>query len=485
MTRSSRVQNLAASPTLVGALTVLITIVAVFLAYNANQGLPFVQTYRISATVPNANTLVPGNEVRIGGVRVGTVERVDPVTQEDGSVAAELDLSLDKEVEPLPEDSTVIIRSRSPLGLKYLEVNRGKSPEGYPAGATIPLSQAKPEPVEIDEVLSTFDDPTRKAIQINLREFGDTLAGRGGDLNTAIRDLKPLVTVAVPVMRNLSSPSTDLAGFVQGLSNAAGETAPVAEDQAQLFVNLDITFAAFADVARPFIQDTITRSVPTLETANRVFPKVRPFFRHTATFFENLQPGARALRKTAPTLADATTIGIKALRLAPDFNAELDPTAQSLLDLSNDASARQGIDDLTTATLSADPALAFIAPAQSVCNYASLLFRNTAQLFSYGNSLGTYQRFINFDPFSNPASLGAGPNNVGVPSSAPANGPGLANFLHYNGYPNTAGAGQTFECEAGNESYAAGQKVIGNTLGNQGIRTEDQTKGQLNAKKQN
>ena len=122
-------------------------------------------------------------------------------------------------------------------------------------------------------MLSTFDDPTRKAIQINLREFGDTLAGRGGDLNNAIRDLRPLVEVAPPVMKNLASPETDLAGFVQGLSQAAAETAPVAEQQAQLFVVLDTTFAAFADVARPFIQETISRSVPTLDTANRVLPR--------------------------------------------------------------------------------------------------------------------------------------------------------------------------------------------------------------------
>ena len=78
-----------------------------------------------------------------------------------------------------------------------------------------------------------------------------------------------------------------------------------------------------------------------------------------------------------------------------------------------------------------------------------------------------------------------GPNNIGVPSSAPANGPGVANYLHYNPYPNTAAPGQTFECEAGNEPLAEGRKVIGNTPGNQGIRTEGQTKGQLNAKKQN
>ena len=71
--RGGRAGSLAASPTLVGAVTVLVVIVAVFLAYQANQGLPFVPTYKLSAKVPNANTLVPGNEVRIGGIRVGAI----------------------------------------------------------------------------------------------------------------------------------------------------------------------------------------------------------------------------------------------------------------------------------------------------------------------------------------------------------------------------------------------------------------------------
>ena len=65
--------GVAGNPVLIGAATILVVIVAVFLAYNANTGLPFVPSYRISAEVPNANSLVPGNEVRIGGVRVGMV----------------------------------------------------------------------------------------------------------------------------------------------------------------------------------------------------------------------------------------------------------------------------------------------------------------------------------------------------------------------------------------------------------------------------
>src|SRR5688500_17022247 len=94
--------TLASSPTMVGSITVLIAVVAVFLAYNANSGLPFVPTYNISADLPSANSLVPGNEVRIGGVRVGVVSEVTPEAHEDGSVTARFDMTLDQDAEPIP-----------------------------------------------------------------------------------------------------------------------------------------------------------------------------------------------------------------------------------------------------------------------------------------------------------------------------------------------------------------------------------------------
>src|SRR5919109_1462709 len=124
MRSQTRLQRLTASPVLVGALTTLIVIVAVFLAYNANTGLPFVPTYRVSAEVPNANALVEGNEVRVGGVRVGTVETI----------------------KPLPRDSTFIIRTRSALGLKFLEITPGEADRGLPEGGTLGLDAARPEP---------------------------------------------------------------------------------------------------------------------------------------------------------------------------------------------------------------------------------------------------------------------------------------------------------------------------------------------------
>src|SRR3712207_5280058 len=143
---------LSASPVLVGAVTVLVTIVAVFLSYNANSGLPFVPTYDLRAKVPNAANLVVGNDVRIGGARVGVVADIKPLPNPDGSATAQLDMKLDKEIQPLPSDTTLIVRPRSALGLKYVELTRGSSKAGFPAGATVPLRAATPEPVEIDEV---------------------------------------------------------------------------------------------------------------------------------------------------------------------------------------------------------------------------------------------------------------------------------------------------------------------------------------------
>ena len=88
MTRGRGTASIVASPVLIGAVTTLIVIVAVFLAYNANNGLPFVSTYNLTARVPNADAIVKGNEVRIGGARVGIVRGVAPVQLENGAEEA-------------------------------------------------------------------------------------------------------------------------------------------------------------------------------------------------------------------------------------------------------------------------------------------------------------------------------------------------------------------------------------------------------------
>jgi virulence factor Mce-like protein len=486
--RAGRAGSLAASPTLVGAVTVLVVVVAVFLAYQANSGLPFVPTYSLSAQLPDANSLVKGNEVRIGGQRVGQITSITPEnvtdapcpgdpTRQCAAQVAKVDMDLNQDLDPLPEDSTVVVRAKSALGLKYLQINRGESSQGFQPGSTMPLTAARPEPVELDQVFNMFDEPTRTAIQTDLLEFGNALAGRGVDLNQAIGEFRPLVERLTPVMRNLADPSTGLSNFVSSLSAAAAEVAPVAEIQGQLFADLDTTFAAFARVSRPFIQESISRSPAAEDAAIAHLPTIRPFLANTGKLFAELTPGFQAIAPRAKELAGATVEGIKALNLAPAFNAQLDPTAQAVLDLANNAGARQGINALTEFNNTLGPPLAFITPAQAICNYGTLLFRNTASWQSSSNGIGTSQRAIVLQP-------PLGPNSEVGPSSAPANGGGqLSNFLHYNPYPNTAAPGQTRECESGNEGYAAGQQVIGNIPGNQGILTEGQILQQVKKKK--
>ena len=477
--RGGRVGSLAASPTLVGAVTVLVVVVAVFLAYQANQGLPFVPTYKISAELPDADSLVPGNDVRIGGIRIGQIKSVEPVTVNDApcpndptrqctSQVAKVNMELNRDIQPLPENSTVVVRARSALGLKYLEIDRGNSSKGFAPGATVPLTAARPEPVEIDQVFNMFDDPTRVAIQTNLLEFGNALAGRGVDLNEAIGQLKPLVQVLTPVMRNLADPNTGLSNFVSSLSATAAEIAPVAQIQGQLFVDLDTTFGAFARVARPFIQESISKGPATEDTAIATLPTVRPFLANTAKLFGELQPGFHAIAPVQKDLGNSIVNGVKALALAPALNAQLDPTAQSLLNLANNAPARLGVQYLTQFNTTLGPPLSFITPAQSVCNYASILFSNAASLASYNDGVANGQRFIVLQP---PLAEGS---QIG-PSSGPSNGQGglATNFLHYNPYPNTASPGQTRECEAGNEGFPGGV-TIGNVPGNQGIHTSGQ-----------
>ena len=457
--------GIAGNPVLIGAATILVVLVAVFLAYNANRGLPFVPTYELRAEVPSAAQLVVGNDVRIGGSRVGFVSDINAQRRDDGSTIAVLDLTLERTVSPLPNDSTLIVRPRSALGLKYVEITRGTGSEGFDDGATIPITAATPEPVEFDEVLNMFDEETRDAAATNTTGFGDALAGRGESINTAIGAFRPLLRDILPVAQNLASPETNLRRFFGELGDAAAIVAPAAEAQAELFVNLDTTFGALREVARPYIQDSISGGVPALDTAIRTLPVQRPFLRNAEGLFRELRPGAAALRASAPTIADALEEGTRVLPRTPPFNRRLASLLDELETFAEDPMVPRGLNATTRTLESLDPTLAYLAPTQTVCNYLTLWFRNISSLLSVGDRNGTWQRFII-------VATPQGPNSEGGPASAPANGPTVENHLHTNPYPNTAAPGQPRECEAGNEPYLAGRTVIGNVAGRQQAATE-------------
>src|ERR671918_765604 len=365
-------RQLAASPVLIGAVTLLVAIVAVFVSYNANQGLPFVPTYQLKAELPTGAKLVPGNEVRAGGFRVGLVKEITSVRKRvDGEVRsiAQLDLELDKQVEPL-----------SVLGLKYVELVPGDSEETFADGDTVPLENAGEITPELEDVLATFPAQTRRDSQAALEGFGDAFAGRGEDLNIAIRELNPFLRHLLPVMENLSDPDTELRNFFPALGAAAAEAAPVAEVQARLFGQMADTFAAMSRDPEA-LRQTIEESPPTLAVATDSFRVQTPFLARFADVSRELEPGAEELRRALPLVNDALQAGVPAFQRTPALSGDLEELFVALEDLSENPNTLMALRDLRRAVRGTRPAVEFIAPYQTVCNYFVYFF----------NPLGTHQ----------------------------------------------------------------------------------------------
>ena len=300
--------SVVASPVLVGAVTVLVVVVAVFLAYNANSGLPFVPTTQLKVDLANGANLVPGNEVRSGGFRVGVVSAMEPVRLPGGTVGAQVTLKLDRKLGAIPADSQVTVRPRSALGLKYVELDRGRSERTLADGATLPRRQTR-IPVELDQVLDMFDAPTRRAAGENLVGFGDALNGRGADINETIGRLPELEDRLTSVMANLADPRTNIQGFFSELDDAARVVAPVSKTNARLFTTMADTFGAIS-ADEQALKDTIAKAPGTLDTGTRSLRVQRPFLEHTAALSADLDAAAVELRRALPdvnrALATAT-----------------------------------------------------------------------------------------------------------------------------------------------------------------------------------
>jgi virulence factor Mce-like protein len=441
--------NALANPMLVGAITCLVGLVAVVLSYNANNGLPFVPTYNVKAIVPDAAELTPGNEVRIGGKRVGSIAAITAQRTPAGADAA-LDLRLDKGVQPLPVDSVVTVRPRSPLGLKYLELRPGRSKRGVPADGTLPRTQARPV-VELDEALNTFDHKTRSGLQGVLLEAGDGLAGRGADLNEAIDAAGPLVVHLRNVAANFASPRTDLHGLIAGLQATTAAVDPEAGTLVDLFDAGARTLDA-VDQAGDAVGQSIDAFPATEATGTQALRRIDPVVASAVSLTQEIAPGVRVLQPATRELARTVEVGTPVLDNAVDLADRLGDALSALRDLVRDPATSGSILKLTAVVSSLEPTLRYLNPMQTVCNYMGLWTRNAPSTVSEGDANGTWFRFLPVFQL-----------DEGLQRGEPAPD------LHANPYPQT---GQDGECEQGNDTYVPGQH-IGNAPGRQPAATED------------
>jgi virulence factor Mce-like protein len=395
MSRGRGTASIVASPVLVGAVTTLIVIVSVFLAYNANTGLPFVPTYNISAQLPGGANLVKGNEVRVGGFRVGIISKIRPgIGNIDGERRglAVVDLKLDKTVEPVSTDTTLVVRPRSALGLKYIELTPGKSDKKFAAGDTIPIKSARTV-VEFDDLLNTFDSETRQSSQDALTGYGNAFAGRGSDVNELIASLNPFFRSLTPVMKNLSNPRTGLKDFFKEIGETSAEVAPVAREQAELFSNMADTLAAIGRCA-DCLRDTISKTPPTQDTAIRSFQVQRPFLADFADLSRRLRPAVAELPTALPALNSAFRVGTPVVKDSVRLNERTADVFRALDDLAADPNTLLALKDLRSTVTVTAPLLGFISPYQTVCNYGTIWFNALGSHMSEDTANGTTIRTL-------------------------------------------------------------------------------------------
>jgi phospholipid/cholesterol/gamma-HCH transport system substrate-binding protein len=445
-------QSAFANPVLIGAVTVLVALVAVFLAYNANSGLPFVPTRELKVDISNGSALVAGNDVREGGYLVGLISDLKPVTMANGQTGAQLTLKLDKAYGDVPVDSTISIQPRSVLGLKYLDLHKGVSHRYFADGGTMPESQTN-VPVQFDDVFKAFNTPTRGAIQTNLVGFGDTLASRGSALNDTIASLPPLFGHLEPVARYLSDPSTELTRFFTGLNAFMGAVAPVAQVNAQLFGKMATTFGAI-DRNPADLKATIAESPSTEQVSTQSLIAQQPLLTDLTTFGRYMTPATHSLEVALPVLNPALEQGTQVLGRTPPLNQRLQQTMNALRTLAQAPGTNVGLNALVDTVSTLNPMVKYLGPYQTVCDDWNYWWTYIADHFSEATAFGFAQRalLMQNNSFQNNSLSNQGAN-------APMNGGAFDSPQGGNGYSHGQVYGAAIDnqgnadCETGQRGY--------------------------------
>ncbi|GGW45759.1 outer membrane lipid asymmetry maintenance protein MlaD [Gemmobacter lanyuensis] len=93
--------------------------------------------YDLRASFQSAEGITVGTDVRLAGVKVGTVSKIDLNPQ---TFYADATLTLREQVQ-IPDDSAALVSSEGLLGGNYIELRPGGSPDNLPAGAEIEDTQ--------------------------------------------------------------------------------------------------------------------------------------------------------------------------------------------------------------------------------------------------------------------------------------------------------------------------------------------------------
>src|SRR3954468_2801811 len=211
----------------------------------AADGLPKKEdnTYKVRAIFDSAFSVIPGEDVRVAGVTVGAIKKLDVTKDNKAAVVLRIDKS---GFADFRRDATCEIRPQSLIGERFVECTptqpRAPGTQAPPALPTIPDGQPGAgehllgvthtgRQVDIDLLNNIMRRPFRERFAILLNEFGTALAGNGAELNRAIKNANPALQQTDRVLAILAQQNKTLADLAR---NSDISLAPLARRRAQV-----------------------------------------------------------------------------------------------------------------------------------------------------------------------------------------------------------------------------------------------------------
>jgi phospholipid/cholesterol/gamma-HCH transport system substrate-binding protein len=264
------------------------------------------QQYRLSVSVPEASTLANESDVRMSGITIGKVKSKE---LDKGGVATKVTLDIEPRFAPIPKDTKFILRQKTLLGETYAELSPGNPRSGYlKDGGVIPRKSIEPT-VELDEIFSAFDRPTRQAFRDWVGESAKAIKGTredpdatAKDLNDAFGNLGPFASDAADVLGVLDRQQADFGRLIRNTGEVFGAISERDHALQHLITNSDQVFTATN--SRDAALREIFRIFPTfLDESKATLARLQTFSNNTKPLVVDLQPVARKLDPTVKDLA--------------------------------------------------------------------------------------------------------------------------------------------------------------------------------------
>jgi phospholipid/cholesterol/gamma-HCH transport system substrate-binding protein len=305
--RIPRKDRSGASAFKVGALVLLVAMTATYFGFTKH--VPFTHDFRVKAVFPSANSIRKNSPVRIAGVNVGKVKKIE---RQDGTDAAVVTMEIANKGLPIHKDATVKIRPRIFLeGNFFVDMQPGTP--GAPTlgdGDTLPISQAS-TPVQLDQVLTALQQDTRQQLQSLLDNYGKALTAKptpeqDAQQDPSVRGLTAAQAInksyryGGPAFKNtaivndafLGSEQHDLSQLIDGLNNVTKGLDRNEGALKDLITNFNTTMASFASHDGD-LRQTIHLLAPTLDNAGKALTSLNASFPNTRAFAREILPGVR------------------------------------------------------------------------------------------------------------------------------------------------------------------------------------------------